>query len=415
MILCALVTTFIVFRQTFAVGFLLDDFYHVHYLHRVLGGDWRGFLTRLHDDWSGDSDGMTSYRPLLSIALLLIFALGKETALGFHIANIVLLSACGICVFYLSNLLIGSISGQCSKLTSLGAMLLFLTCPLHIESSVTATNGGDLLSGLFYLLSLIAYCIYKKNNQTKWTIAVSLLSFFCALLTKEIAVTLPAVVSIASLFYPKTTGLERVNKKRPGITMIGKVEALYWLALLIYGVLRTSILGVIVGGYGSTGLRMIPIQFSAFFNPTTIHKIFFPLNEHMQFPDLAINGLLILYIIIGLRGIFLLLNTKTYQRVTIFFLLWIIVGILPTFQIWHIYPNLIGSRLFFISSIPFCMLLALLGSGDISTAKSDKNKIVSALFKSTPILLSLVWAACYLSTLQLMKQQACNWRKLSPI
>ena len=42
-----------------------------------------------------------------------------------------------------------------------------------------------------------------------------------------------------------------------------------------------------------------------------------------------------------------------------FLFLWAVLAVLPTFQIWHIYPNLVGSRLFFTSSAPLCIALAL--------------------------------------------------------
>jgi hypothetical protein len=37
---------------------------------------------------------------------------------------------------------------------------------------------------------------------------------------------------------------------------------------------------------------------------------------------------------------------------------WFFIALLPTFQILHIFPNLVGSRLFFLSSAPLCMLVA---------------------------------------------------------
>ncbi len=386
-VLSAFLVSSLVLWKTLSVGFLLDDFYHVQYFHNAFSADWSGFLAKLHGDWSGDSDGMTSYRPLLSTTMLFIFFLGKQTALGFHIANIFLLALCGISVYYLSYIIINLVCGHCSKLTSVSAMLLFLTCPLHIESSATATNGGDLLSGLFYLTSLIAYFKYK-NSENRWLIAVSLFSSFCALLTKEIAVTLPAIVSISALLYPK----DKQSKQK-------RIEIFYWLELLIYGIIRTTALGTIIGGYRSIGSKMLVRQFQAFGDGNTIQKLFFPLNEHIQFPHFLTIGLSILYAVIALRAIFLLVKEKKNRRLSLFLLLWIIIGILPTFQIWHIYPNMIGSRLFFISSVPFCLLLSFFATSNTTAEESKSAKLFSRLIPLTPIFISAIWASIYITNL----------------
>jgi hypothetical protein len=396
--LAALTLCLAVYWKTLSIGFLLDDFYHVDYLHKVLRGDWTDFLEKLHSNWSGDADSMTSYRPLLSVALLAVFALGRETALAFHITNILLLVLCGICIFHLVNAIADFFGGRSSRLMATSAMLLFIAFPLHPESSVTATNGGDPLSSFFYLFSLLSYFTFKSTNRRR-DLVVSLISFLCALLTKEIAVTLPAVISIAAFMSARAQSSETaVLPERKGI---GKAEYLFWSVLVGYGVVRALALGTVVGGYGGFYLKLFLKQLSAFFDPATIEKIFVPLNEHMQAPPLLVPGLLLLYSVIALRGIYVLIKGKAERRIALFLLSWLVVGVLPTFQIWHIYPNLIGARLFIISSIPFCMLLALFGTADPeSGAGSSRIGLPKGLMKSAPLLLCFGWALLFLINLK---------------
>ena len=48
---------------------------------------------------------------------------------------------------------------------------------------------------------------------------------------------------------------------------------------------------------------------------------------------------------------------------------WLALALIPTFQIWHIYPNLVGSRLFFLSSAGLCMALAMMALPSVEAAR----------------------------------------------
>ncbi|MEJ2697626.1 MAG: tetratricopeptide repeat protein [Candidatus Sulfobium sp.] len=83
--------------------------------------------------------------------------------------------------------------------------LLFGIHPIHVESVAWVSERKDLLCGMFFCLSLLAYLRYadaeKYGRPAPGNYLLSLVLFACALLSKPMAVTLPVVMLIAD-WYP---------------------------------------------------------------------------------------------------------------------------------------------------------------------------------------------------------------------
>ena len=88
--------------------------------------------------------------------------------------------------------------------------ILFGIHPLHVESVAWVSERKDLLCGLFFLLSLIAYAGYAEavhddespsGNYRNKNYLLALLFFFLAILSKPMAVTLPIILLILD-WYP---------------------------------------------------------------------------------------------------------------------------------------------------------------------------------------------------------------------
>src|SRR5437899_9017637 len=128
--------------------------------------------------------------------------------LGYHLTNLVL-HATSAAVFYLVARRILSLAvpdpddrGQAGLALSAGfAALLFALHPLRAESVAWATERRDVLLGLFYLLTILAYlraCERGERGRGWYWGAVGL--FACALLSKSMAVSLPAVLLILHVY-----------------------------------------------------------------------------------------------------------------------------------------------------------------------------------------------------------------------
>ncbi len=92
---------------------------------------------------------------------------------------------------------------------------LFALHPLHVESVAWVTERKDVLSTLFWILTMLAYCFYvERPGIVRYLLA--LLAFLLGLMAKPMLVTVPFVLLLLD-FWPlkRTTLLESGNAGSP--------------------------------------------------------------------------------------------------------------------------------------------------------------------------------------------------------
>ena len=126
---------------------------------------------------------------------------------GYHLTSLVLHAANAVVVYALSRRLLAlSMSGSLvdsSRWLTVGAAfaaLVFAVHPLRVESVAWATERRDVLSGFFYLSSLLAYLRWRDSNSRRRTYWIALALFACALLSKATSMSLPAVLLILNVY-----------------------------------------------------------------------------------------------------------------------------------------------------------------------------------------------------------------------
>ncbi len=117
----------------------------------------------------------TDYWPLTYTLYWLEYRIFGENPLGYHLVNVVLHSLNGF-LLYLLALRIGL--GW-----ALGATLLFLLHPLHVQAAAWIAQSKTLLSTFFVLITLLLY----HSGRRRWAI----FSFALSLLAKTSALFLP--------------------------------------------------------------------------------------------------------------------------------------------------------------------------------------------------------------------------------
>ena len=80
------------------------------------------------------------------------------------------------------------------------AALFFAVHPLRVESVAWVTERRDVLSGLFYVSSILAYLRSRDDGRRAGWYAAALVLFVAALLSKATAMTLPAVLVLLEIF-----------------------------------------------------------------------------------------------------------------------------------------------------------------------------------------------------------------------
>jgi tetratricopeptide (TPR) repeat protein len=157
--------------------------------------------------WMFGSFYKAIWHPLTWFSFSVDYALWEHDPRGFHLTNIILHALNSLLVVLLFNklFLISSVcSGSRALLASAFIGLLFGVHPLHVESVAWVTERKDVLYSFFWLLSLIAYVNYTlsiKSTRTRVYFGLCLLSFGMSLMSKPMAVTLPAVLLILD-WYP---------------------------------------------------------------------------------------------------------------------------------------------------------------------------------------------------------------------
>jgi tetratricopeptide (TPR) repeat protein len=126
--------------------------------------------------------------PLTWISLQIDHALyGKEPA-GYLLTNVGLHALSAVLLFLLLCRLTGA-SGRSAFVAA-----VFAVHPLHVESVAWASERKDVLSGLFWMLTLWAYVVYTERERSLLRYLGVALCLVLGLLAKPMAVTLPFVL-----------------------------------------------------------------------------------------------------------------------------------------------------------------------------------------------------------------------------
>jgi protein O-mannosyl-transferase len=203
-------TTFIVFLPALKAGFVnWDD--DINFLDNA---NYRG-LGPAQLQWMFTTFLMGHYIPFTWMTFGLDYVVWGMNPAGYHLTNI-LLHAANAVLFYFIALHLLRLSVPASPadgpstpiLGSAFATLLFAVHPLRAESVAWVTERRDVLSGFFYLAAVLTYLQYcgvpdrqagRTRNAPGWYWA-SLGFFALALLSKSMAMTLPAILLLLDAY-----------------------------------------------------------------------------------------------------------------------------------------------------------------------------------------------------------------------
>ena len=156
--------------------------------------------------WMFTTFHMGHYQPLTWLTFGIDYVLWGVNPFGYHFTSLILHAATAVVFFFLARELLSIATGSAEKPLAVwvGAAvsaLLFAVHPLRVESVAWATERRDVLSGLFYALTILAYLNAWRSEKFRdgwYWLAVSL--FLCAILSKSITVTLPAVLLLLDIY-----------------------------------------------------------------------------------------------------------------------------------------------------------------------------------------------------------------------
>ena len=177
---------FLVFGQNVRHEFVNfdDEAYFTSNLHVENGLTWKNFL------WSFQIGYAANWHPLTWLSLMLDVQLFGTGPLGPHLTNVILHAANTVLLFLLLRRLTRAFW------PSALVAALFAIHPLHVESVAWASERKDVLSGFFFMLTLLMYARYAEPSELKKPrrgifYGLSLIFFALGLMSKPMLVTLP--------------------------------------------------------------------------------------------------------------------------------------------------------------------------------------------------------------------------------
>lgn len=185
----------LVYSNSLVNGFNFDDDYLIIDNTAVHGFSLDN-ITRI---FTTASNGL-EYLPVRDLTYLVDFAFWGLNPFGYHLANLIYyILFCTALYLFLTRLLARASSSPAS--IAFLSSLLYAVHPVHVESVAGIAQRKDLLSGLFFLLSLSAYLRFRESGKRGYYIFSSILYIF-ALLSKGTVVVLPLVLILMETVLP---------------------------------------------------------------------------------------------------------------------------------------------------------------------------------------------------------------------
>jgi tetratricopeptide (TPR) repeat protein len=338
-----------ILRNDFAYAFddkvLILDSPYVHSFHHL-----REVLTTTLFSNMGAQAGLPYYRPMVKLSFLLCYQLFGPWALGFHLFSLLLHVATVGMLFLLAERLLGD------RAAAFAAAALFAIHPAHVEAVAWISAVTDIEATFFSLLAF--WCFFRiaspgGGNRT-WAIAAMTGSFALAILSKELAVTIPVLAVIYEYFYrgdrSETMPWQKIFRCAPlWLVFLGYMLVRFKLigslghvtGFHAVGMLPTLLSGVaVLGQY--LGILLWPARLSAFHPFQTSYSFFEP-------PVLVGACELGLF-----AGLFCVLWKRA--RPASFGILWLFITLIPVLNIRWLVAYVLGERFLYLPSVGFCLV-----------------------------------------------------------
>jgi protein O-mannosyl-transferase len=173
------------------------------------------------------------YRPLRTLSYAIDWQLYSGKPSGFHLTSLLIHILCAVLFYFLLLTWLGRFD-----LAFLGA-LLFAVHPAQTEAVSWIASRADLICAFWILGTLLIFTHVLKKNR-RWSSPLYYLcwlTFILALLGKELAIVLPALLILIDLFLDKDKKLFPLDPKR----LLPHIP--FWIIALIYFIIRRTLIG----------------------------------------------------------------------------------------------------------------------------------------------------------------------------
>jgi tetratricopeptide (TPR) repeat protein len=393
------------YAQTISYNFVLDD-YSAIVENKVTRGGLYSIPTIFETTYrfGYPIQGDELYRPLPKSLFAVLWQISPDNPLPGHLLNIVLYAVTAFLLFtvfskiYRRNYYVPFI-----------AALLFAVHPIHTDVVPNIKSMDEILSFLFFLLSLQWFYRYHQSGEKKWLLLTAM-GFFAALLSKESAITFLAVYPLVIFFFTDKTPAKSLS-----------TAAILLIPAILFLLLRYSV----VGSGGETGMAdnalfatddpLIRKTSAVSILGRYLLKLFFPVHltfdfSYNQIPLVGVGDwkfLISLAVHAALLG-YVLMKWKSRDGIAFGILFYLVTISISSNVLIYIGTHL-AERLLYVPSFGFCWVVAELFNRFIQPVEPKPVSSPADFFSGRKILIgSLVAVAAVFSALTF--RQTPVWR-----
>ncbi len=256
------VITFLIYIPVFSNGFVnLDDDRYIERQQLIRSINLKALFV-------DNKYVMGNFHPLVMMVYSIIYHFFQLNPDAYHAVNLLLhiVNSCLVLllIYKLTN------SFQISFVVG----LLFGIHPLHVESVAWASELKDIMYTLGFLLSLIFYVRYIKENESKKLYVYSLLFFLFSLFSKAMGVSLTVVLFLIDFYSDRKFTTKTIVEKIP-----------YFILSVIFGVVAI-VAQKSLGAIQDIAVFSFPqrIVFACYSFITYIVRIFVPIDLCAYYP-----------------------------------------------------------------------------------------------------------------------------------
>jgi tetratricopeptide (TPR) repeat protein len=316
-----------------------------------------------------------NWHPLTMISYALDYALWGLNPLGYHLENVILHTVNTALVAVLSLRLITVVrplSAPAAFAAAAVPALLFGIHPLHVESVAWISERKDVLCAMFFLSSILFYLRYAQEGKTLCYV-LSLTSFALAIMSKSMAVTLPAVLLLID-FYP----LRRLSSAKGGLKAVA--EKLPFFAISVFA----AAMAVYSQGAAVASLDSIPVDMRAIVALKAyvfyLEKLFIPIRLAPFYPlpvevDPFAADYMVAYAVLGGISVICLASAIRY-RVFLVTWLYFLGTLVPVIGLVQVGMQAAADRYMYLPSLS---ILVLFGAGAALIIERGSRALLGAL------------------------------------
>jgi len=361
------------------------------------------FFTADHWKESRQSAPDTGFRPLRETSFAVDYWLWELDPRGYHLTNLLLHMINTVLAYCLALMLMAAASDdkESDVFEEPGFLspafltaLFFALHPIHTESVAYIKNRSDLLAFIFFQGACLFFFIFLQSRALKKKrllyYAGALACFLLSLWSKPMALTLPLVLTLYIVCFPKNRSLSNFIFGTLPFFVLGLAYFFFERSFLIAAdPVRTGFdPGSWRHAWTITTSLVWYLKMLVWPAPLNIYHLFHP---HALLSDVAI----LLMTATLLMILYVFFKNIVAKRIFVFGLGWIMLTLVPVINIFVLEARPIAEQRLYIPSFGFCLALALVVIGIKPPGFSKSSRV---LFPA--LITVLICLTCVVITVQ---------------